>query len=254
MIDCTDQLGIGVTRPEGRRSAGPSKRPMQAHGFGAQWRGPWFLAFCLGVFAWTGVALAQRDDREERSQPSSLEALLAGFSELEGLEAQYEEERHISLLSEPVESSGTLFFLPPSALLKRVVTPEASDILIRPGRIRVSRGEQVETIDLEQRPEAAPLVEGVLWIFSGDREAVEGAFTTEFERGAERWTLRLVPRAAPLNQLIAEMEIQGNGFHVEVIEVRETSGDRTVTRVVEADPARRFSEAERAQLFEPSGS
>jgi len=63
------------------------------------------------------------------------------------------------------------------------------------------------------------------------------------------WKLSLTPREPPLTQMIKQLCLRGEGEAVVEIEVQEPNGDRTITRIVAADPERRFTAAEQKQLF-----
>jgi hypothetical protein len=212
------------------------------------------LALALGPLAAPSEAPARADAIEA---PATLDALLEGFRGMSGLEARFEEEKHVALLATPLTSRGRLYFAPPSALLRRVEWPQVADILITPTGVRLRQSGHEEVIDLRARPEVRPLVESMLWIFRGDRAALETAFRVTYRRlegeDAGRFRLTLAPRGAPLDRLIAELVIEGRGFAVERVEVRETSGDRTVTRIVDANPRRIFTADERRALFGADG-
>jgi hypothetical protein len=201
--------------------------------------------------------------------PPTLEALLAGFRTMPGFEARFEEEKTIALLAAPLASRGRLFFAPPSTLLRRVDSPNPHDILIREHIVRISTprdlaspstgvepesgGRTVETIDLAHRADVQPLVESMLWIFSGDLVQLESTYAIDYQvlRPTSRgcWQLRLVPRAEPLSRLIRELSISGRGRGADRLEITETSGDRTTTRIFEANPERHFAVGEIEQLF-----
>lgn len=206
--------------------------------------------------------------------PPTLAALLAGFRTLPGFEARFEEEKTLALLAAPLSTRGRLYFDPPSTLLRRVEAPNPHDILIRDHVVRISTpkdvgspesaaaeaaGERtVETIDLTHRDEVRPLVESMLWIFSGDLAQLESVYTIDYRVTAPaasgRWQLRLAPRAAPLSHLIRSLSISGRGHGADRLEVEEISGDRTTTRILEADSQRRFAPGEIERLFESAGS
>ncbi len=206
------------------------------------------------VLALTSSALPARAPAQPgEAAPPTVDALLAGLRSMPGLEASFEEERHVALLAAPLTSRGRLFFAPPSTLLRRVEHPQRGEVLIHGTELRIRQGGQEEVMDLRSRREVRPLVESMLWIFRGDRAALERVYRLTYVRreGADagRFRLTLVPRTAPLDKLISELVIEGQGRAVTRIEMREPSGDRTVTRIVRADPRRRFSAAERARLF-----
>ena len=58
------------------------------------------------------------------------------------------------------------------------------------------------------------------------------------------------PRTAPLDQLIRGLVVRGEGGTPTSFEVVETNGDRSLTRLLDANTARTFTDAERARLFE----
>jgi len=201
--------------------------------------------------------------------PTSLAALLAGFRAMPGFEARFEEEKTLALLAAPLASRGRLFFAPPSTLLRRVETPNPHDILIREHIVRIATplapaaparigapaesARSIETIDLARRDDVRPLVESMLWIFAGDLTQLESVYSLDYRvlRPAEsgQWQLRLVPRAEPLARLIREIAISGQGLAADRLEITETNGDKTTTKILDPNPERRFATGELEDLF-----
>lgn len=224
--------------------------------------GPW-AAWIIGLALVCGAASARAVESTpgQPAAPTDFAALLAGFRKMPGFEARFEEEKHLALLVAPLASRGRLFFSPPSTLLRRVEHPDPHDILIADHVVRIAtpRGQQrqVETIDLAGRDDVRPLVESMLWIFSGDLAALESTYSIDYRvvepRSSGRWQLRLAPRRPPLARLVRELAISGRGHAADRLEVTETSGDRSTTRILEANPARRFAAGELERLFGPEG-
>lgn len=197
--------------------------------------------------------------------PPTLAALLAGFRTLPGFEARFEEEKTLALLAAPLRSRGRLYFAPPATLLRRVDAPNPHDILIREHVVRIATprsgasdslsdpAREVQTIDLARRADVRPLVESMLWIFSGDLAQLEATYQIDYQALAPsasgRWQLRLSPRSEPLSRLIRELAISGRGQVADGLEVTETSGDRTTTRILDANSQRRFAAGEIEKLF-----
>jgi outer membrane lipoprotein-sorting protein len=177
--------------------------------------------------------------------------LLRAFSQMPGLEARFVEEKHISMLALPLESAGVLYFARPGLLLRRVEKPRSSEVLITPTRLQLVDAEGKKTIDLGTRPDLRPFVQSLVWILTGDEKALSRTYQITFvpSREGSPWTLTLVPRTEPLSHMIAHIRILGQGARVSEVEVQEKSGDRTVTRIVDANPARTFSKTERHKLF-----
>jgi hypothetical protein len=200
----------------------------------------------------------------EGPAPASFEALLAGFEKMDGFEARFEEKKNLALLTAPLRSSGRLYYAPPSMLLRRVETPHPSDILVTRDQVRISDATSEQVIDLAAHPEARPLVESMLWLFMGDRASIERTYRVQYRildstdspadpqgrnPAGQGWQLSLLPKDAPLDRLISELRISGVGQMTETLEVLEATGDRTKTRILDANPLRRFDPEERRQLF-----
>ncbi|MFK7895792.1 MAG: outer membrane lipoprotein carrier protein LolA [Myxococcota bacterium] len=224
--------------------------------------------FCFSLLASFGAALSAKAD-----EPKSVKELLAAFREMPGFEARFVEDKHLALLAIPLRSEGRLYFAPPALLLRDVLSPSPQRVLLQGNQVRLSSGPgangasdpsgvvREQVIDLSARPEIRPLVESVLWLLSGDEAALEGAFEIEFvpskleadtleaESGGDEWILRLIPRDDALAQLLARLVVRGRGMETTEIAVEESSGDRSVMRILEPNPARVFSEAERESIF-----
>jgi outer membrane lipoprotein-sorting protein len=200
----------------------------------------------------------------QRPAPASFEELLAGFEQMDGFEARFEEQKDLALLTAPLHSSGRLYYAPPSMLLRRVEKPRRSDILVTRDHVRISDGTSEQVIDLASHPEARPLVESMLWLFMGDRASIERTYRVQYrildstdvsadpqgrDPVGQGWQLSLLPKDAPLDRIITELRISGVGRMTETLEVLEATGDRTRTRILDANPLRHFDPEERRQLF-----
>jgi Outer membrane lipoprotein carrier protein LolA-like len=185
------------------------------------------------------------------AKPVDLDGLLGALQHMPGLEADFVEDKHIAMLAKPLTSRGKLYFTHPGLLLRRVEAPQRSEVLITPDSLRTRDASGEQTLDLRARPDVRPFVESLTWILGGNRAALGAVYTLTFtpEAAGRGWLLSLAPKQKPLNQLIAEIRIAGQGLRVETVEVRETSGDRAVTRILTANPERQFDAAERARLF-----
>jgi hypothetical protein len=100
-----------------------------------------------------------------------------------------------------------------------------------------------------------PLVESMMWIFTGNHKAIEASYAVDLqvspatESAPARWQLSLTPKHAPLTDLIRELRVEGSGRAADRMELEEISGDRTVTRIFDAKPRERFNATEQHALF-----
>jgi len=203
----------------------------------------------LALLALAGSARAEPD-----AGPTGLGELLARFASMPGFEARYVEEKRVALLARPLTSEGRLYFLPPSTLLRRVTAPGRQDIRITPGAITIDDTSGRQVIDLAARSQIRPLVESLLWLFSGDRDALEDAYRVGFVRtdpntGDAAWQLTLEPRDERIAQLVERIVIAGRRYAAHEIRVDERGGDGSTLRVFEPDAERRFDAEERRALF-----
>ncbi len=195
------------------------------------------------------------------SAPRSFAALLDVFKDTPGFEARFEEEKFLALLAAPLRSSGRLYFASPSMLLRRVESPRPQDILVADGHVRISDATSTRVIDLAARGEVRPLVESMIWIFTGNRASLEETYHVDYRTqgdsdewavaGPDRWEVRLTPKRAPLTELIRELRVRGAGPAADTLELIEKTGDRTLTRIFDVEARREFDEVERRELFGP---
>ncbi len=238
----------------------------------------WVVALLSGAIAAIGLGwnpVAARAAPEEPSGnplPASADELLARFGQMRGFEARFEEQKQLALLAAPLESAGRLYYAAPSTFLRRVESPSPQDILVTGDLVRIEQAGEVQLIDLAAQREVRPMVESILWIFAGDRAALERDYHLEYQVGRQRdaqveaektaqaepvtpraaageWLLRLRPKGPPLDRLVRELRLRGRGPGPDTIELIETSGDRTWTRISQARPDRVFDAAERRRLF-----
>jgi hypothetical protein len=194
---------------------------------------------------------AQPASNRSSAQPASFDVLLDAFARMPGLEARFVEEKHLALLVQPLESRGRLFFAHPGLLLRRVEAPRRSDVVITPTELRMKDADGEQSIDLRSRNDIKPFVQSLTWLFAGDRKALAEMYAIAFEpaRDGAPWRVTLTPKNGPIARLIRSIVMLGSGLAVSQIEVHETSGDETVTRIVEANPARHFTRDEMQTLF-----
>jgi Outer membrane lipoprotein carrier protein LolA-like len=198
---------------------------------------------------------APRTGAAEADSPE-LQALVRRLASMPGLSARFSEEKRLSLLRAPLVSEGTLHYAPPDRIARRFEKPAPSSWVVRGDELSVVDAGGVRHVDLGSQPALRAFVEALRLVLAGDLAALRARFEIEFRTGAaaspESWRLRLVPRAGPLQELVAEIEVTGVAGLIATLRVREAGGDETLDRFSDVDPARRYSESELAALFDVS--
>jgi len=183
-----------------------------------------------------------------------LEALFAEFAAMPGLEARFREEKRIALLREPLVSHGVLYFAPPDRLLRHVREPVESTLLLRGRELSIGSSRGIRTIDLAANPVLRMFVDPFRLLLAGDIEALRKSYRVQLEASgnppARRWEIRLEPLHSPVQDAIAWIRLSGQGRELFELEVREVSGDVTITRFSAVDTERHFSDRDFAELFE----
>lgn len=197
---------------------------------------PLLLAACVGGLAAPAAA--------------DLATLLRDFAAMPGFSARFREDKQIALLEAPLVSEGMLYFAPPDRLARFVERPVTSAVILSGRTLRIRDGKMERSIDLVTTPAVGALVDGLRLLLAGDREALAKLYDMELREAAQhRWTLRMLPRGAPLTDLVREIEVSGRGRDVDRVRVKERSGDESSSVLSEIDANRHFDAAEQRRLF-----
>jgi len=207
------------------------------------------LGLALVLLAGAGTAAA---GPAEPPVAPTLEALMAGMAETTGVEARFLERKEIALLSEPIETRGTLVFLPPDRLVRITTEPSRSRLVIAGDRFSFRDAAGGEAVDLSANPLAREFVDNFIVLFNGDLARLRERYEPELRSDGASWTLVLRPRHRPLSDLIERITLEGAGRRLRGMEMLERDGDRTTTRFEEVAVDRRFTPEEIERWFAPS--
>jgi outer membrane lipoprotein-sorting protein len=188
------------------------------------------------------------------AQPASLEALMAGMAGTSGVVARFREVKQLALLSEPLESSGTLTFVPPDRLARVTNEPGATRLVIDGDRFSFRDATGSEAIDLSTNPIAREIVSNFIVLWSGDLAELDRRYEPHFTSDAEGWRLELIPRDARLREFVERVTLSGRGRAIERMEMIEAGGDRTTTWFEDVETDVAFGDEDLARIFSPSGS
>ncbi len=194
------------------------------------------------------AAYAQEPTKVEKDS-WTLERLLDGFAAMPGLSASFREEKHMSLLAEPLVNEGTLHYSA-GKLARHVTSPMRSSVLISTSTLEFGDSEGRETIDLDSNPVVRLFVDSFVHIFAGDRAALERIYAMNFSaHEGGRWTLVLRPKVEPMNRVIDRLILDGEGLVIAKMQVIEVGGDETITTFSKVDANKKYSAKEAAEVF-----
>ena len=191
---------------------------------GRQLSQPWKRGAATLLLVLAGAVLGRASPEPEATP--SLETLLARFAASPGLRASVEEEKHISLLREPLVSHGTIAFVPPGMLLRVIDDPVSSLLVIDAEGLRYEAEGQRAAFEVAAHPMLRALVDGMRHLFAGDADALRSAFEITWALDAEdpmAWRLDLRPRHAATRDRVARLEIRGRGWTLGTLRVVEAA-------------------------------
>jgi outer membrane lipoprotein-sorting protein len=208
-------------------------------------------AACVAALLTLGAAPASAETLPVADLPS----LLAGMRSSPGVVARFTEVRELALLSSPLEAAGTIYFVPPSRMVRVVTRPGRSRFVVDGDKVRFEDEAGSRGLDLAASPMARQMIDSFVVLFSGDEARLKSLYVAEFRGDAAAWTLKLTPRSAPLDRMIAYFELSGREARIDRMVAAEPDGDRTVTTFGETDARHLFGEKELSELFaEPPAS
>lgn len=204
-----------------------------------------FSAVCWLSLTLASAALASETPGDE----PVLDAVLERMASTSGVEAVFEERKELSLLTEPLESRGVLYFVPPDRFARFTLHPGFTALVVDGDVVHLREGREGDDTDLSGNPIARVFAENFVALWSGDRAKLEHLYTPALRGDASNWELRLEPRRAPLAGALDAITLRGDRDAVREMIVQERDGDRTVTRFPEANGDRVFTGAEIEQIF-----
>ncbi|GEM_PF-3149494 len=161
--------------------------------------------------------------------PPEAVAAWEAMSQVRSLQAKFVQVQHRSLLSKPLESSGTLAFTRPDRILWRVEQPAASVFVIDGTKVGMAYPDLGvrEEMDLEGNPDAERLTRGLMVWLAGDLAQVTRDYHVAWQAGPPS-VATLTPKDETLAALLSKLEltVSGDPPTVDAVVMHEPDGDR----------------------------
>jgi hypothetical protein len=162
-----------------------------------------------------------------------LPQLMSGFADVAESRARFHEEKHMAMLTEPLQLSGTLHYVRPDQIEKRVTQPYVESLRINRDRLEWDSQGRTRTLSLRSQPQIWALVESLRATLAGDLPALQRHYKVKLEGTRTHWSLTLEPRYASLSQFIEQIRMQGLDNQLREVEIVEANGDRSLMRIEE---------------------
>lgn len=166
----------------------------------------------------------------------SMADLMRGLRAVESSKARFSERKELAILSEPLESSGTLVYRAPDRLEKHTLAPERESLVLDGSRLVLENAERGwrKSFALHEHPLVWAFVESVRSTLAGDLPTLERFYSVELEGSEPDWRLVLRPREPAMKDVVREIRISGGGTWISRIEILEAGGDRSVMTISRA--------------------
>jgi len=160
------------------------------------------------------------------------------------MRGDFVQEKHIRGLPQPLISQGRFTLAAGKGLLWHLTAPIKRHLRITEEGVAHQVGNQWR-LEAAQKNRQTRLFLAVL---SGDSAELQKQFVLALSGSSEDWQLTLTPQSAILQQIFTSIQISG-GALVSTIELIETSGERTVIKLLQALPDSALT-AEEARDFD----
>ena len=146
-------------------------------------------------------------------------------------EVPYTEKKYSSLLAESVLSSGTLAFRRPDTVEKNMKLPRNERYIITADELVLVRGNSEKRLPLSSQPLLSAFAASLRGVLTGDAELLRKHYQLTLSGEEKNWRLELVPQESSITRYVERILVSGQAGRVDQIEVRESSGDRSMMQI-----------------------
>ena len=164
-----------------------------------------------------------------------LQDLMHRLSLVKRTTAYFSEHKDIALVTERLDSSGTLSYVAPDKLEKKTLLPKPESYTVDGDKLTIERSGEPErrTVSLRDHPELGAFVEGIRGTLAGDLPALERHYAVALQGSLDAWQLTLEPKERRVRELVRWIHIAGRDDSIRSIESEEPDGDRSSMTIVE---------------------
>ena len=162
-----------------------------------------------------------------------IQRLMQELAQVKTAQGRFVERKHLAILSAPLEFSGTLVYVAPSRLEKHALAPRPESLVLEREELTIENKErkQRRTLVLQDYPVIWAFVESIRSTLAGDLPTLSRFYQVSLDGGERRWRLTLKPSEPRMQDVVSEIRISGDRSWINVIEIIETGGDRSVMTI-----------------------
>jgi len=161
-----------------------------------------------------------------------LTQLMASLARVGSVKTTFTESKTMSMLSEPLRSSGTLLYKAPDYLEKRVTSPQLSYFIVAGDDVTIGNAQNQERhVILFQFPALEAFIAALRGTLAGDLKTLKEYYDVDFKGNADHWSLQLAPKDSEMQLYVKKILITGNDGHIAQIDTLEPNNDSSTMTI-----------------------
>jgi len=148
---------------------------------------------------------------------------------------RFREERHNSLLKEPLVLTGYLEYLEAGRLRKVVETPFEEAFLIDAEQIEIERNGETRKLPLNKNKVLRTMLGGIEAILTGRVDNLVSVFQYELSGTSNSWSLRLEPLSRSVSRHLTRLLVTGDNKSVTSIRFELSEGEWHLMEIIAAE-------------------
>jgi outer membrane lipoprotein-sorting protein len=154
-----------------------------------------------------------------------LPTLMGLLASNKGGKVTFLEKKYIANVSQTLESSGELVFLPPHRLERHTLKPKQESIVLDKETLVWSRGKNERTLTLTDYPELSVLITSVRSSLAGDLATLNQHYIITLEGSLDAWKLGLTPKLMRVALKVRHIQLAGSQQFAKTIDFALADGD-----------------------------
>ncbi|KWH51300.1 outer membrane lipoprotein carrier protein LolA [Burkholderia anthina] len=177
------------------------------------------------------IALAVPAHASDTGSAWTLDRLMSTLAQHKSGRATFTETKHLSIATQPVESSGELVFVAPDHLEKHTLSPKPEHLVVDGDMLTVERNNRKYTLALARYPELGAFIDSIRATLAGNRFALERVYKVALSGRGDDWTLTLTPLDSRMLKVVSTITLDGTRDTLRGVTIRQADGDRSVMRL-----------------------
>lgn len=137
----------------------------------------------------------------------------------------FREERHNSMLQDPLVLSGYMEYLAPGRMKKVIETPFREILTISENAIKIERDGQVQSLSLRRSRSLRTLLGGIEAVIAGDENRLMETFELELQESPDGWSIHFTPRSKRIARNLESMTVHGSSDVIDRIHISLAGGE-----------------------------